>query len=337
MSGTRTYETIAAAIRSAPAGGWRDDRELIRLATLAASSHNTQPWRFRTSPDAITIVPDRARRCPVVDPDDAHLYRSLGCAAENLVHAATTQGLLATPRYVEEDDAVVVTLAAADLAPTDLSRALVTRQCTRAAFDGSPVADEDLARLQHAGTGDGIRCVLLTADHELAAVAQLVERGNLAQLADDAFRGELLRWVRFNPRAATRTRDGLAGRVNRQPPLPTPLGALLAPVVVRASAQARVDRERLGSSAGVALFLATADTRAAWVEVGRAYERFALRADLLDIRTAFVNQPVEVPTLRGELEALVDGDGRAQLLVRFGHGPRAPYSLRRAVDEVLDR
>jgi hypothetical protein len=34
--------------------------ELIRYATLAPNSHNTQPWKFRAQGETIDIVPDRA-------------------------------------------------------------------------------------------------------------------------------------------------------------------------------------------------------------------------------------------------------------------------------------
>lgn len=70
----------------------RDYVKLVRYATLAASSHNTQPWRFAFEPGRIVIFPDLSRRCPAVDPDDRHLYASLGCAAENLVWAAQAAG-----------------------------------------------------------------------------------------------------------------------------------------------------------------------------------------------------------------------------------------------------
>ena len=72
--------------------------ELVRCATLAPSSHNTQCWRFAVAPDAITVLPDFSRRCPAVDPDDHHLFVSLGCATENLVQAALAHGLMAEPR-----------------------------------------------------------------------------------------------------------------------------------------------------------------------------------------------------------------------------------------------
>ncbi|WP_298584656.1 Acg family FMN-binding oxidoreductase [uncultured Kocuria sp.] len=331
----RAYDDAAAALRR-PDPGSAQDRELIRLATLAASSHNTQPWTFTVAPDAITVRADRSRRCPVVDPHDAHLLRSLGCAAENLVHAAAAQGRAAEVA-LEEDGPVVVTLGApGTAAASPLSAAIETRQCTRGSYDGSSVGPGDLAALERAGSLGRVRCFLLTAPGDLAAVAEQVASGDLAQLNDAAFRRELVSWIRFNPAAALRSRDGLTGRTAGRPPVPGPVGTVLARLLVRAGAQARTDAEQLKSSAGVAVFVAPGDDPSAWVEAGRACQRFALQAEALDIRTAFVNQPIEVPELRARFESWLGlTSERAQLAVRFGHGPRLPYSLRRPVRDVL--
>lgn len=333
---TSDYDETAATIRVAPSIGVSDARELIRLASLAASSHNTQPWIFERADGAIRIHPDRGRRCPVVDPGDAHLYRSLGCAAENLVHAASLQHLSASVRFDDGLDAVVVDLdPSPDFAPTELSAALTTRQCTRTAYDGRSVPDEELTRLRAAGRSESIGCLIRTSRADIEPIAELIDAGNRRQLGDRAWRTELLKWLRFNVAEALRRRDGLAGRVNGQPSLPTVLGRLLAPVFIRAESQVRTDRARLGSSAGIAAFVAPEDTRAAWVEAGRCYERFALQADLLGIRTAFINQPIEVADLRPQLGQVLGTGGSAQLLIRFGYADYAPYSLRRPVDDVI--
>ena len=68
-------------------------QELVRCATLAPNGHNTQPWLFELAQDRISIRPDFSRRTPVVDPDDHHVWVSLGCAAENMVIAAAALGL----------------------------------------------------------------------------------------------------------------------------------------------------------------------------------------------------------------------------------------------------
>jgi hypothetical protein len=65
---------------------------IIRFATLAPNGHNTQPWRFRVDDRRIAILPDLSRRTPVVDPDDHHLFVSLGCAPENLALASGARG-----------------------------------------------------------------------------------------------------------------------------------------------------------------------------------------------------------------------------------------------------
>lgn len=86
-------------------------KALIRYATLAPSGHNTQCWRFRVGERAIGIIPDLSRRTPVVDPDDHHLYVSLGCAAENLSLAARAFGLSGEVDFRPEGDGeVVITL-----------------------------------------------------------------------------------------------------------------------------------------------------------------------------------------------------------------------------------
>ena len=70
---------------------------------------------------------------------------------------------------------------------------------------------------------------------------------------------------------------------------------------------------------------------------GRACQRFALQATVLRLRHAFVNQPVEVATLRPELARLIGFPGpRPDLVMRFGLGPALPYSARRpTIDAII--
>ncbi|MEC5182248.1 Acg family FMN-binding oxidoreductase [Arthrobacter sp. CG_A4] len=336
MSQRRVYDHTAALLRQ-PDPHSTVSLELIRLASLAASSHNTQPWKFLVTPDAITIQPDRTRSCAVVDPDDAHLFKSLGCAAENLVQAANARGQAAEVSFDPAGQVIVVRLKpSSTLGPTPLSAAIETRQCTRGTYDGQPVSSEDLAALKQAGSIEGVQCILLCDRGQIDTVAGFVTRGNLTQLNNNAFRRELVSWIRFNPAAALRRGDGLAGLTTDQPPIPTPVGKLFSRALIRAGAQAQNDAEHIASSPGVAIFATTGNDARSWVAAGRAYQRFALQAEALDIRSAFVNQPIEVPGLRREFESWLGLTHEcAQLAVRFGHGPKLPYSLRRPVQEVL--
>ncbi len=72
------------------------------------------------------------------------------------------------------------------------------------------------------------------------------------------------------------------------------------------------------------------------MDVGRCYERFALQATALGIRNAFLNQPIEVGSIRPQLASAFGlGNGRPDLVVRFGRGPTMPLSMRRPVQAVL--
>jgi hypothetical protein len=91
--------------------------------------------------------------------------------------------------------------------------------------------------------------------------------------------------------------------------------------------------EQIRSSSGVAVFTGAGETPADWVEVGRRFQRFGLRATALGLRHAHINQPIEVPALRSEFaQWLGVGGARPDLVVRFGYGPALPMSLRRRVN-----
>jgi len=65
-----------------------------------------------------------------------------------------------------------------------------------------------------------------------------------------------------------------------------------------AKRQNRKDLRYIRGSAAIAVFCSEADDKPHWIEAGRCYERLALQIAALDLRTAFINQPVEVPALR---------------------------------------
>jgi hypothetical protein len=151
-------QNLARALRRpfAADGGDRAQlmHELVRYATLSPSSHNTQCWTFRLQDQAIVIAPDLARRCPSVDPDDHHLHVSLGCATENLAHAALAAGLNAEARFDSTGPgAITVHLEATRASVTPLFQAISERQCTRGDYDGKPVSADELRLLERAGTG----------------------------------------------------------------------------------------------------------------------------------------------------------------------------------------
>ena len=336
-----SYEEATRRTWRHTGGGLRDRssllHELVRYATLAASSHNTQCWKFRAEERAITILPDLSRRCAAVDPDDHHLFVSLGCAAENLLQAALANGLKGEASFdATADGALRVALESTKAVVSPLFEAIPKRQCTRAEFDGKPLSIEELKLLEEAGTGNGIRVLLLTDRESREKVLEYVVQANTAQMNDPAFVEELKVWIRFSDAEAVTTGDGLFARSSGNPSVPRWLGSLLFNLLFTTKGENDKYATHIRSSAGIAIFISEANDKAYWVEAGRCYERFALQAAALGIRNAFLNQSVEVSILRPQFaDALGIGSHRPDLVVRFGRGPGMPRSLRRPVQAVL--
>ena len=210
------------------------------------------------------------------------------------------------------------------------------RQCSRSDYDGQPVSNDDLRKLALAAAVPGVDLVLLTDRARIDRVRDLVVAGNNEQMSGTAFVRELRSWLRFSPRQAIETGDGLFTAASGSPTLPAWLGPRVFDQVFRADAENAKYRRQLAALPGIAVFVAQKADRAHWVQVGRACQRFALQATALGIKHAFVNQPVEVARLRPALTELIGLPGRRPgLVMRFGHGPGLPWPARRPVESVL--
>ncbi|HUE79434.1 MAG TPA: Tat pathway signal protein [Sphingomicrobium sp.] len=336
MGSSLDYDAATASMR-APLPNRPQIRELVRYATLAPNSHNTQAWLFRASDHRIDILPDMSRRTPVVDPDDHHLFVSLGCAAENLALASAARGLSGDPRFdPATNGSVAFEYRAAPSVASVLFDAIPARQSTRADYDGRTVGVADLRTLATAAAVPGVDLVLITDRREMGRISDLVVAGTSAQMTDPAFVRELKSWLRFSPRQALKTGDGLYSVASGNPALPEWLGTRAFDWLVTAKSETDRYARQMRSSAGIAIFIAQQDNREHWVLAGRACQRFALQATALGLKYAFINQPLEVVRLRPELAALVGMSGsRPDIVMRFGYGPTLPYSARRPAETVM--
>jgi hypothetical protein len=313
--------------------------EIIRLATLAASSHNSQPWKFRITGENIQIHPDYTRRLPVVDPQDRELWISLGCALENLMVAARSFGYFPEITYPENDEWISVklgTVVSSTPVKDELLEAIYERQNTRSEYANQKVesgsntefplpdfSEPDIA-IQYFDTPD-----------DLNKISDFVKRGTVAQYSNKLFIEELNHWLRFNKKEAITSLDGLYSRCSGNPEVPRFVGQMF----VSSSdpdKMAEVEVNKLHSSAGVLVIASTRDDRAAWVRTGQVYERWALKMTASGYKSSMLNQPIEVPEIRGQMaESLSLGKSNPQLLIRFGRAAEMPRSLRRPVSEVL--
>jgi hypothetical protein len=230
----------------------------------------------------------------------------------------------------------MVRLEATKPIASPLFQAIIERQCTRGDYDGKSLTADELRLLEQAGSGNGVRVLLLTERSEMETVLEYVVSGNTAQMNDPAFIEELKMWIRFSNEEAIRTGDGLFTGASGNPAMPRWLGSPMMGLFFTPKSENERYARQIRNSAGIAVFVSDVSDKAHWVETGRCYERFALQATALGIRNALLNQPVEVVSVRPQFASAVGlGNLRPDLVVRFGRGPTLPLSMRRPVQSVL--
>lgn len=330
-------QAVAPARSPMLAKSYADMRYLVHHAVLAANSHNTQPWLFRTAERHLVIEPDRRRETPVVDPDGHHLFASLGCAVENLTLAALAAGARANMALGPVTAGLRIDLEPTSPEQDPLFAAIRSRQCTRADYDGRNVDTASLSLLEQTAAVPDCRVILITEKLLMEKILDLIIAANSAQIGDPAFMRELKSWIRFNAASAVSSGDGLYSACSGNPSLPSWLGNALFDRVVTAEGENAKCVSQIRSSSGIAIFVSEQNDPAHWVQAGRSYQRFALQATLLGMKHAFLNQPVEVAEFRPQLAALLGiGDKRPDLVVRFGYGPVMPMSMRRPIADVMN-
>lgn len=306
---------------------------LLRYAVLAPSGHNTQPWSFRIVPEGVEVYADDSRRLPIADPLDRELLLSIGAAIMNLRVAAAHFGYQSTVSYGDDQPVAVVALretCAPDERLAALFSAIPKRRTNRTAFEPREIEPAALERLCDYAE-EQAELVRFVVPHDRSRAAELVAEADRLLMANEAWRAELAGWVRPNDGAPG---DGMCGDAFG---IPGPLAAL-APWMVRSfdmgSARAKHDRELVEQAAGLIVITAD-DDRTSLLRAGEALEGLLLTLTSVGLQYAFVNQPLEVEALRGQMWSLLRSPKPPQLMIRIGYAPALPRPMpRRPVGEV---
>ena len=306
---------------------------LIERAVLAPSSHNTQPWRFRIADAAIDLFADRTRALPANDPEDRELTISCGCALLNLRVAAAAEGLAVAvsllPDPAEPDWLARVAVNPQTHRPlkeTELSEHIEGRRTYRKRFEATPVGDTVIAQLAEATRSEGAWLLPLSKEEERQAVARLVAEGDAVQWANPSWRRELAAWMHPRRRGDGLTVPGLAG----------PLAQFVVRTFDMGGGVGAKDRELADASPLLAVLGTERDDAHAWLSAGQALEHTLLTACKLGLQASYLNQPVQVASLRPQLQNLTGG-GFPQIVLRLGYpSSEITATPRRPVEDVLE-
>lgn len=309
--------------------------ELIELARLSPSSHNTQPWRVRIQGEALVIGYEPSRQLNVGDPDKRELFISLGCFIETLARAAEGRGLALHSQYLGDQPEAVVEVSFQASEPSmqwdDLIR---NRHSDRRPYEGrplEPVARTELGAVQYGSA----RLLLIDKPEDIAFLATMTRDATASIMARQDFRDELSQWVRNN---WTRQPDGMPGYTQG---MPGPISLLAKHVIRRAGQQvakdqAQKDSTRVQHSSAVGLILTDDESVASWIDAGRVYVMACLLALRHDIKTSGVSAAIIVPDTTAQIVTHFGLPFSPVALLRFGYVEKiAKHTPRRSVQDIV--
>ncbi len=309
-------------------------RSLLKYAVLAPSSHNTQPWRFKITDNTVSLYADRTRALPANDPDDRELTISCGCALMNLRVAAAYEGLSVTyeitPGRDDEDLLAVISFRKADtsnLPEADLFSSIEGRRTYRKRFESRDVPTEILDALSERAVEEGAQFKVIESEDARQKVAALVSEGDAVQWSNPGWRRELAAWM--HPR---RRGDGLT-----LPGIVAPFAQVIVRTFDMGNGVGAKDRQLTDESPVLAVLSTDGDSVKDWVAAGQALERTLLNAHSKGLQASYLNQPVQVASLRSGLQEIIGHAGFPQILLRLGFpADEVDATPRRSLDEVID-
>jgi hypothetical protein len=329
-------------------------RFLVRYAVLAPSKYNAQPWLFEICGDSLDMICDRNWAFRVTDPKSRELTLSCGAALFNFCLAARHFGyeavvdsfpwpgdryLLARVRLrggtAEQADLQFEDGEIRDLSDEDLFDALKKRRTYPGAFWNGAPPEQVLAKLRRAAEQFGAWLHVVKEAPVRRELASLVARADRKQMADRAFRRELVRWI--HPRLG-KSKDGMPGCSYG---LSGPFNVLTPGLpflfrTVNCGALIGLHHRELAERSPVLAVLGTAeDTPEAWLAAGQALEAVLLRSTADGLAASFLNAPIQVENLRRQLSQAIGRNDFPQVLLRLGYGTSVSHTPRRPAEEVL--
>jgi nitroreductase len=319
-----------------------DEKEILILASLAPSGHNTQPWLVEyIEPGHWFIDSEKSRWLPAVDPKQRETVLSVGAFAENLEYAASHFGYRCdwTPAGANNQSERLLEVHLTRAAPAigfDVEK-LRNRRTLRGAFAPEPLSREDLDLL----IGDEAEHFthLPAGSPEAARVGELTIEANRDQTYRDDAQHELSEWVRFTNREARRFRDGLTTASMEIDGVP---GWFVRNLYIRDNVMSSGFREKglarvaeqVAGCGGWILMTSPDDTTASLIDAGRRFERLFVKVRERGIAIHPMTQILEEEQTRAAFASEIEFGRPVQFILRTGYVGNypAPVSLRRPPD-----
>ena len=315
---------------------------LIATAARAPSVHNTQPWRFKLSPDAIELYADPGRKLRI-DRAGREMLISCGAALFGLRLAIRSLGYQPVtellPNPAQQRLLARVRLGAAvpiSAAERRMLEAIPHRHTHRGPFAAGPLPAGLLPALQHDAMAEGSTLVLVQRALSYQQLTDVVNAVGRRQDLDPVARAEMRRWTRA---IGTAARDGVPAHAFEAQAFPAAAGR-----PQRRLRQRDFDLGRgLGlltaagpPAAATAVLVTVGDRRADWLRAGQGLHRLLAHAATRWVFASLHSQPLEAAAIRSEIRARLKLPGAPQMLLQFGLARATQATARRPPAELME-
>jgi hypothetical protein len=322
-----------------------DERQILFLASLAPSGHNTQPWFVKyIEPFHWIIGNDKSRWLPAVDPTQRETILSIGAFLQNLEYAASNLGyncqfnILASTNQDENIVDVKLTKKTG-IIKYDIEQ-IKHRRTIRSNYLSDVLTKEDSAYLIN-GETDFIHYIPNTEKEHVWLNEQTIE-ANRIQAYRDAAQSELANWIRFSSKDAEKNMDGLtlAGMEIEGIPawyLRNFYGK--NDVMKKSFREQSIDKvvKQVSKSAGWLVITSKDNSVATLLETGKRLQRLWLKLRDKNIAIHPMTQIIEEASTNQILNKSIGISEPVQFILRTGYikNYQEPVTLRRSIDRFV--
>jgi hypothetical protein len=322
-----------------------DEREILYLASLAPSGHNTQPWLVKyIEPYHWIIANDKTKWLPAVDPTQRETILSIGAFLQNLEYAAANAGyscqfsLLATNNQDENVMEVRLTKAAT-VAKYDVQK-IKQRRTVRSNYLSERFKTEDILHLTNE-ENEFIQFIDNTTKEHLWLNEQTIAANRIQAYRDDAQK-ELSEWIRFSGKDAKKYCDGLTTASMELEGFPAWLLRNFygeANVMKKGFREKGIDKvkQQVSQSAGWLVITSKDNSVTSLLETGKRMQRLFLKVRDKSIALHPMTQILEEPQTQQQVNTSLGITNSIQFLLRTGYLKNypEPVSLRRPIEKII--
>ena len=321
------------------------EKEILYLASLAPSGHNTQPWFVKyIEPYHWIIGNEKTKWLPAVDPTQRETILSIGAFVQNLQISAASFGFtcqfnLMAASNQDENLLEVWLKKDSSAGKYDISK-LKMRRTVRSGYLADPLKREDESYILEQETGN-INFIPAGSREYNLLCEQTIEANRLQAYRDDAQK-ELSEWIRFSSKSAKKYCDGLTTAGMELNGIP---GWVLRNFYTQKDVMKTKFREQgldkvkkqVSNSAGWLLITSKDESVISLLETGKRFQKIFLKVRDKNLAIHPMTQALEEPEVKKQVNTATGITDHIQFILRLGYLKEYPdpVTLRRPVSWFL--